>query len=193
MRGLERKVVESKGDGNFSLRGGSGTAGIFWHGERGEVSRPVHFSYEGLISVASASELADKGWSAHQIDFEVLGYSFDLGVFDRRSNRMLVVSESKTKPSEVDRLIAQIERCGRRGHHEKSTCPGSKLGHSKYSGLIAGRPALMWITAPGIRRLFCPVYLGAGHVSLVETSCEELLRKPRRLKVASAQDVVRAL
>lgn len=172
--------MQLTGKGSFSLRGGPGHAGIFWHGAKKLDPQPVLFAYEGLISVAAANDLHEKGWRSHEMSFEVLKYAFDLGVFDRRSNQMLIVCESKTKSADVDKLVTQIERCGRRGPHDKATCPGNKVGHSKYAGLIAGGPQLVWIVAPVHRRLFSPVYLNPDHVSLVEITDDEVLRKPPR-------------
>lgn len=188
VRALERGVVEPTGVGSFTLRGGRHKAAIFWHGSKHQEPRRVLFAYEGLISVAMANDLYDVGWRGYEMAFEVLSSAFDVGVFDARSNLMLIVGEAKSKARDVDRLVEQIRRCGRRGSHDKATCPGSSTGHAKYVGLIEARPQLMWIVAPGARRLLSPIFLGPGHVDLVDAS-EPLLQKPRKARRHTVDEV----
>jgi hypothetical protein len=182
VKACDRGIVTETGRGSFHLRGGVGTAAIFWHGKRSKRPRPVIFAHEGLISVALAYELSRLGWRPYQMDFEVLADAFDLGVFDPRSNRMLIVGEAKTQDDDVDKLIGEIRSCGARGAHRRGDCR-NELGHSKYAGLIAGKPEVLVVRSPGVRRASCAVYLQPQHVKLLDiedSQVDELLRRPKK-------------
>ena len=179
-RAIKEKVVEPTGRGSFILPGHTGKAGIFWHGRRSDKPRRVYFAYEGLLTVAAAGDLHHLGWSATEMRFEVIKGAFDLGVFDERSGRLLIACEAKTKVRDVGSLVTQIEQCGRRGPHAKAGCPRAKTGHPKYEGLISSTPELLWVVAPGDRRLFSVTSLGRGFLGLVPVADTELMRKPKK-------------
>lgn len=124
---------------------------------------------EGVCQLAAASALVLRyGWSVDVVQIELSGpvrWGVDLAVRTTAGGRALILGEVKRRPSDVRRLLVDLDTCAALGQHAKDRC--ACANHRKHDALLHERPEFLWVVCPGRRCSFRVRFLG-DHLRLSE-------------------------
>jgi len=121
---------------------------IFWH----DPPLPRLFR-EGICQLATASSLILKrGWLRSQIRLEsregsVPTHGADILV-NSLAGKLLVAVVVKRSVAELEKLVADLRACSKRGAHAKDDC-GFPQNHPNYEFCASFQPPYLWAVAPG--------------------------------------------
>jgi len=143
----ERGIVESE-----LLRAGE-EAGTEERSYRVFSVNPPRLLRENLCQLATAARLIyERGWLKSHIALEsgqpehrASADSFDLLV--RPAEGLLIWVEVRRTGVELEKLVADLRACSRRGPHAQHDC-GFPQNHPRYEFCLARRPAYLWVVAP---------------------------------------------
>ena len=128
---------------------------------------------ENLCQLATASRLIiQRGWLRRHValspsrpEHRAMAQGVDLLVRSG-DGRILIWAEVKRSAVELQKLIADLRACSRRGPHAQHDC-GFPQNHPRYEFCLACRPACLWAVAPDAEACF-EVSYGQGSVELAE-------------------------
>jgi hypothetical protein len=157
LRALDSGVVMFADRQRLKMAHGLASETLFWEGERKITPRPISLWLETVITVAAAGRLhLDYGWPAECLGMQSKGGAFDLMAFKPPDfvNEYVAVEVKKTS-RELDRLLANLTKCGE-GEHDASCDKGTRMNaHRKWIALRARRAKLFWTVGPNAdSRLF---------------------------------------
>ena len=121
---------------------------IFWHNPP-----PPRLFREGICRLATASSLILKrGWLRSQIRLEsregsVPTHGADILV-NSLAGKLLVAIVVKRSVAELEKLVADLRACSKRGAHAKDDC-GFPQNHPNYEFCASFQPPYLWAVAPG--------------------------------------------
>lgn len=115
---------------------------------------------ENICQLATASLLILKrGWLKRHVALEVsspehrsTSYGGDLLVRSA-AGKIFIWAEVKRSPVELEKLIADLRACSRRGLHAQEDC-GFPQNHPRYEFCIFYKPTYLWAVAPGAEICF---------------------------------------
>jgi hypothetical protein len=85
-------------------------------------------------------------------------YALDALIFDSHREELGSVRigmEAKCTPSQIRKLMAQIEQCLLRGPHDRFEHGASERpDHAKYQGILTWQPAYFWVVCPTERATY---------------------------------------
>jgi len=128
---------------------------------------------ENVCQLATASRLILKrGWLTRHValapsskEHRATAQGVDLLVRSG-AGRILIWAEVKRNAVELQKLIADLRACSRRGPHAHHDC-GFPQNHPRYEFCISCRPAYLWAVAPDAEICF-EVSYGQGSIELEE-------------------------
>ena len=120
---------------------------IFSHG-------PVRLLRENVCQLASAARLIfERGWLKRHVSLEpgreehrATADHFDLLVRSP-AGRIFIWVETRRSAVELDKLIADLRACSRRGPHAHEDC-GFPQNHPRHEFCLASQPSYLWAVAP---------------------------------------------
>ena len=124
------------------------TCRIFWYDPP-----PPRLFREGICQLATASSLILKrGWLRSQIRLEsregsVPTHGADILV-NSLAGKLLVAVMVKRSVAELEKLVADLRACCKRGAHAKDDC-GFPQNHPNYEFCATFQPPYLWAVAPG--------------------------------------------
>ena len=109
---------------------------------------------ENVCQLATASRLILKrGWLKRHValapsshEHRATAHGVDL-VVRSADGKILIWAEVKRSAVELQKLIADLQACSRRGPHAHHDC-GFQQNHPRYEFCISRRPAYLWAVAP---------------------------------------------
>lgn len=115
---------------------------------------PPRLLRENLCQLAAAARLIyERGWLPRQIVLEpskpehrAAGDGFELLV-KTQPERILIWVETKRSMVEIEKLIADLRACSRRGPHAHAEC-GFPQNHPRHEFALSARPEFLWAVAP---------------------------------------------
>lgn len=115
---------------------------------------PSRLLRENLCQLAAAGRLIfQRGWPKHHLALEPSGPryraaadGFDLLVRSS-GGELLIWVEVKRSAAELEKLIADLRACSRRGPHAPEDC-GFPQNHPRHEFCVAHQPAYLWALAP---------------------------------------------
>jgi hypothetical protein len=153
-RGLSEKLFEVNERGEVES--------LLWRGEDGGYSRPYRiFSSEpprllreNICQLATASRLiVERGWLPRhvflepgQAQYHSHADNFDLLVRSP-DGKIFVWVEVRRTAIELEKLIADLRACSRRGPHAQEDC-GFPQNHPRHQFCAASQPSYLWAVAP---------------------------------------------
>jgi hypothetical protein len=137
------EMFESGGDGNEqppSYR-------LFSH-------EPLRLLRENICQLAAAAQLVlQRGWLKRHLllqpsrpEHRATAHGFDLLV-RLHADEVLIAVEVKRSRLELEKLIADLRACSRRGPHAHADC-GFPQNHPRHEFYLSQRPAYLWAVAP---------------------------------------------
>lgn len=120
---------------------------LFWQ-------EPPRLLRENLCRLATAARLIlERGWLKRHVSLEptrpehragVEGFDLVLRSLD---GELLISVEVKRSRLELEKLIADLRACSRRGPHARADC-GFPQNHPRHEFCLSRRPAYLWAVAP---------------------------------------------
>lgn len=115
---------------------------------------PVRLLRENLCQLATAARLVfERGWLRHHVVLEpgrdehrASADQFDLLVRSP-TGEIYIWVETRRTHVELEKLIADLRACSRRGPHAHADC-GFPQNHPRHEFCLANRPACLWAVAP---------------------------------------------
>jgi hypothetical protein len=115
---------------------------------------PPRLLRENLCQLATAARLIlERGWLRGHVSLEpsrpehhATAESFDLLVRSL-TGEILISVEVKRSRLELEKLIADLRACSRRGPHAHADC-GFQQNHPRHEFYLSRRPAYLWAVAP---------------------------------------------
>ena len=115
---------------------------------------PPRLLRENLCQLAAAARLIlERGWLKRHVTLQpsrpehrATADGFDLLVRSL-ADRILILVEVKRSRLELEKLIADLRACSRRGPHAPEDC-GFPLNHPRHEFCVASQPAYLWAVAP---------------------------------------------
>jgi hypothetical protein len=115
---------------------------------------PPRLLRENLCQLAAAARLIlERGWLKRHVTLQpsrpehrATADGFDLLVRSL-ADRILILVEIKRSRLELEKLIADLHACSRRGPHAPEDC-GFPLNHPRHQFCVASQPAYLWAVAP---------------------------------------------
>ena len=137
---------------------------------------------ENVCQLAAASGLILKrGWLRRHVTLEpsskehrATAHGVDLLV--RLAGKIVIWVEVKRSAAELQKLIADLRACSRRGPHAHADC-GFQQNHPRYEFCISSKPTYLWAVAPDAEICF-KVESEQGSIDL-----EELTSLPPRSRI----------
>jgi hypothetical protein len=134
---------------------------------------PPRLMRENVCQLATASRLILKrGWLKRHValapstkEHRATAHGVDLLVRSG-AGQILIWAEVKRNAVELQKLIADLRACSRRGPHAHHDC-GFPQNHPRYEFCISCRPAYLWAVAPEAEFCF-EVSYGQGAIELEE-------------------------
>lgn len=135
--------------------------------------RPPRLLRENICQLAAASFLVlERGWLRGQVILErsrpehrSTPHGLDLLV-RATGDRNDIWVEVKRSAVELQKLVADLRACSRRGPHARSDC-GFPQNHPRYEFCLSCRPVYLWAVAPDAEICFDVSY-GQGSIELEE-------------------------
>jgi hypothetical protein len=156
VRGLEENVfaLDEQGDVTSVLLESSGAAVAEPKNYRLFSSEPPRLLRENVCQLATATRLIlERGWLREHVVLEptreehrATADGFDLSV-RLLADEILISIEIKRSRLELEKLIADLRACSRRGAHAHEDC-GFPQNHPRHEFYLAKRPAYLWAVAP---------------------------------------------
>ena len=120
---------------------------LFWH-------EPPRLLRENLCQLATAARLVfERGWlrrhvalAASRQEHRAVAEGFDLAVRSPAGG-ILIAVEVKRSRLELEKLIADLRACSRRGPHAHADC-GFPQNHPRHQFHLSTQPAYLWAVAP---------------------------------------------
>jgi hypothetical protein len=168
-------LFESIGDGRFRWRRGHGAIGLFWHGSRSRIPRPVILARETIATMGAVADLHERlHWPEQMIEVETADYAFDFAAYSGDpdgTEQMTIAGEAKRSVREANAWLGALMRCIAMGEHAldehaKGSQDAGRLrnAHKKRDALIRSHPRYLWLVAVGGRRAFAVSYEGTDMV-----------------------------
>jgi hypothetical protein len=115
---------------------------------------PPRLLRENLCQLAAAARLIlERGWLKRHValqpsrpEHRSAADGFDLLVRSL-ADRILILVEVKKSRIELEKLIADLRACSRRGPHAREDC-GFPQNHPRHEFFISTEPAYLWAVAP---------------------------------------------
>jgi hypothetical protein len=115
---------------------------------------PLRLLRENICQLAAASRLVlQRGWLKRHLvlqpgrpEHRATADGFDLLV-RLDANEVLISVEVKRSQLELEKLIADLRACSRRGPHAHADC-GFPQNHPRHEFYLSERPAYLWAVAP---------------------------------------------
>ena len=115
---------------------------------------PPRLLRENICQLAAASRLVfERGWLPRHISLEpgrlehhAVADSFDLLVRSP-SGGILIWVEVRRSGIELEKLVADLQACSRRGRHAQADC-GFPQNHPRHEFAVENQPAYLWAVAP---------------------------------------------
>jgi len=115
---------------------------------------PPRLLRENICQLAAAAQLVlQRGWLKRHLllqpsrqEHRVTANGFDLLV-RLHTDKILVSVEVKRSRLELEKLIADLRACSRRGPHASEDC-GFPQNHPRHEFFVANQPAYLWAVAP---------------------------------------------
>jgi len=115
---------------------------------------PPRLLRENICQLAAAARLVfERGWLPRHISLEpgrlehhAVADSFDLLVRSP-SGGILIWVEVRRSGIELEKLVADLQACSRRGRHAQSDC-GFPQNHPRHEFAVENQPADLWAVAP---------------------------------------------
>ena len=125
-----------------------------WPGYRLFSHEPPRLLRENLCQLATAARLIlERGWLKCHVTLQpsrpehrATADGFDLAVRSLRGE-ILIAVEIKRSRLELEKLIADVRACSRRGPHAHADC-GFPQNHPRHEFYLSQRPAYLWAVAP---------------------------------------------
>lgn len=135
--------------------------------------RPPRLLRENICQLAAVSFLIlERGWLQRQVILErsraehrSTSHGLDL-LIRAAGDRTDIWVEVKRSGVELQKLIADLRACSRRGPHAQRDC-GFPQNHPRYEFCLSCRPAYLWAVAPDAEVCFGLSY-GEGSIELEE-------------------------
>jgi hypothetical protein len=115
---------------------------------------PPRLLRENLCQLAAAARLIfERGWLKHHLALEASGpgYRAPADGFDllvrSTAGEILIWVEVKRSAAELEKLIADLRACSRRGPHSREDC-GFPQNHPRHEFCLAHQPPYLWGLAP---------------------------------------------
>lgn len=120
---------------------------LFWH-------EPPRLMRDNLCQLATAARLIlERGWLKRHVSLEAsrpehraTAEGWDLMVRSL-AGELLIAVEVKRSRLELEKLIADLRACSRRGPHAHADC-GFPQNHPRHEFYLSRRPAYLWAVAP---------------------------------------------
>ncbi len=133
---------------------------------------PLRLLRENICQLAAASRLVlQRGWLKRHLllqpslrEHRATADGFDLLV-QLRADENLISVEVKRSRLELEKLIADLRACSRRGPHAHADC-GFPQNHPRHEFYVSRRPAYLWAVAPDGE--LCLAIKGEGHSLYLE-------------------------
>jgi hypothetical protein len=115
---------------------------------------PLRLLRENICQLAAASQLVlQRGWLKRHLllqpsrpEHRATAHGFELLV-RLHANEVLISVEVKRSRLELEKLIADLRACSRRGPHAHDDC-GFPQNHPRHEFYVSQRPAYLWAVAP---------------------------------------------
>jgi hypothetical protein len=115
---------------------------------------PLRLLRENLCQLATAARLIlERGWLRRHVSLQpsrpehrATAEGFDLAVRSL-AGEILIAVEVKRSRLELEKLIADLRACSRRGPHAHADC-GFPQNHPRHEFYLSQRPAYLWAVAP---------------------------------------------
>ena len=115
---------------------------------------PVRLFRENVCQLAAAARLVfERGWLRRHVSLEpghlkhrTTGDHFDLLVRSTAGHIFIWVEARRTSV-ELDKLVADLRACSRRGPHAHADC-GFPQNHPRHEFCVAHQPMCLWAVAP---------------------------------------------
>ena len=115
---------------------------------------PPRLLRENICQLAAAAQLVlQRGWLKRHLflqpsrpEHRATAHAFDLLV-RLHSDEVLISVEVKRSRLELEKLIADLRACSRRGPHAHADC-GFPQNHPRHEFYLSQRPAYLWAVAP---------------------------------------------
>jgi hypothetical protein len=149
------EMLESGGDGNEQRA----SYRLFSH-------EPLRLLRENVCQLAAASQLVlQRGWLKRHLllqpsrpEHRAAAHGFDLLV-RLHADEVLISVEVKRSRLELEKLIADLRACSRRGSHAHEDC-GFPQNHPRHEFYLSKRPAYLWAVAPDCELCLAVKYEG---------------------------------
>lgn len=168
LRGLDENLfrVTERGEVESPLLRGDETGGesrpyrIF-------SSEPPRLLRENVCQLATAARLiVERGWLPRHVFLEAgrpqyhsHADNFDL-LLRPADGRIFIWVEVRRTAVELEKLIADLRACSRRGPHAQEDC-GFPQNHPRHEFCVANQPSYLWAVAPDGESVFAVNYSGA--------------------------------
>ena len=121
---------------------------------------PVRLLRENVCQLASAARLIfERGWLKRHVTLErgrdehrATADQFDLLVRSP-SGEIFIWVEARRSAVELEKLVADLRACSRRGPHAHADC-GFPHNHPRHEFCVANQPLCLWAVAPDGERFF---------------------------------------
>lgn len=115
---------------------------------------PLRLLRENICQLAAAAQLVlQRGWLKRHLllqpsrpEHRATAHGFDLLV-RLHADEVLISVEVKRSRLELEKLIADLRACSRRGPHAHADC-GFPQNHPRHEFYLSQRPAYLWAVAP---------------------------------------------
>jgi hypothetical protein len=156
VRGLEENLfaVDEQGGVTSALLDPSGEAGAQPTSYRLFSHDPARLLRENVCQLSAAARLIlERGWLKQHVilqpgrgEHRATADGFDLLV-RVLPDEILILVEVKRSRLELEKLIADLRACSRRGPHAHEDC-GFPQNHPRHAFCVSKRPAYLWAVAP---------------------------------------------
>ena len=155
-RGLEENLfaVDERGEVQSDLLGGADETGTEPRRYRIFSADPPRLLRENICQLAAAARLIfEQGWLRQHVFIERgrPEHHANAGTFDllvrSPAGKIFVSVEARRSGVELDKLIADLRACSRRGPHAHEDC-GFPQNHPRHEFYVANQPSCLWGVAP---------------------------------------------
>jgi hypothetical protein len=168
LRAIDSGVVVFADRCRLKMAHGLASETLFWEGERKISPRPISLWSETVITLAAAGRLhLDYGWPAECLGMQSKDGAFDLMAFKAPDFvNEYVAAEVKKTCREIDRLLANVNKCCA-GEHDQSCDKGTRMNaHRKWIALRTRRAKLFWAVGPNADSRLFEVIVGKDTIRL---------------------------
>jgi hypothetical protein len=181
LQAIDHNVVSVDSGARFRMPQSKACEHIFWEHPESTAPRAITLWIEPIVTIAAVARLhLDCGWPRECLGMQSVKWEFDITAFKPPDlTNEYIAGEVKATTRELDKFLANLERCCIAGAHEVETNAAQSNAHKKWLGLTRCRAPIFWAVGPGgDSRVFNVIYRDNERIALIPTSNQDLLYLP---------------